>query len=396
MDARAGVAALSAGLLDGVVCDPPYALKFMGKKWDTGEVAHDRRFWRDVMRACKPGAHLVAFAGSRTYHRLACAIEDAGWEIRDEIDYLHDTQFAARVFIESLSEEQRRALLKLIEESAFGGMLDWIYGSGMPKGPSVALKPAKEPMVLARKPFDGTLADCVRVHGTGLLNIDECRVDPTGEALGGGIVSARTEGWDRPYKADPGARAAAIERGKSAIAKAETLGRYPANIVHDGSAEVLTAFPPAPGQLAPASTRAAAAKTRRVYAPMARVGEASANNANDGAVDFKMRPGARRLDSGSAARFFYCAKAGADDRVDSRHPTIKPLALMRWLVRLVVPAGGLLLDPFAGTGTTGGAALLEGRRAILIEREAEYVADMRRRIDGLSAQSSLFDMAGDA
>lgn len=302
--------------IDAVVTDPPYALVsivkrfgkagskptkdgdvyarssagFMGKAWDTGERAFATEFWEQVDRVLKPGGHVAAFSGSRTYHRLAVAIEDSGFEIRDQ--------------------------------------LMWLYGSGFPKshnlgnGWGTALKPAHEPIVLARKPLIGKGAANVQAHGTGALNIDGCRVE--------------THGHSR---------------------------RWPANVVHDGSDEVLAGFPEtksgdhrAPGKI----------------------------NRSRGGVDFKRGCESHVYsgigDAGTASRFFYRAKADSDDRIGSKHPTVKPVDLMQWLCRLITPPGGLILDPFAGTGTTGEAAWREGFSAILIEREAEYQADIARRM----------------
>lgn len=345
---------LSDAAIDSVVTDPPYALVsitkrfgqdgaapartpaggsgayarasagFMGKRWDTGEVAFDPAFWVEVLRVLKPGGHVVAFGGTRTYHRLACAIEDAGFEVRDQIG--------------------------------------WAYGSGFPKshnqkgdwqGWGTALKPAWEPIVLARKPLVGTVAENVLQHGTGALNIDGCRV-------------AMREGDSKPLF-ERSARSVSRENyrtGGGIVIGASTEGRWPANIVHDGSEEVVGAFPDAPGQ-------------QRAVGPE-HGAKSSVNVFGDYGARELFEP---RSDGGSAARFFYAAKADADDRIGSKHPTVKPVDLMRWLVRLVTAPGGTVLDPFAGTGTTGAAAYLEGCRAILIEREAEYQADIARRMD---------------
>lgn len=282
--------------IDSIVTDPPYALAFMGKAWDTGETANSVEFWSEALRVLKPGGHIVAFGGTRTYHRMACAIEDAGFEIRDQ--------------------------------------LQWIYGSGFPKSRNIgdgwgtALKPACEPICLARKPLIGTVAANVLEHGTGAINVDGCRVGtestrrPLGKPLNGGAY-----GSDRS------------DRESLETVGGSDSGRWPANIIHDGSEEVIAAFPE-----------------------------------SDGFSEY------RGDDGGSAARFFYTAKADANDRLGSKHPTVKPVDLMQWLCRLVTPKGGTVLDPFAGTGTTGEAAFREGFNAVLIEREAEYQADIRRRM----------------
>lgn len=318
---------------------------FMGQQWDTGERAFAVEFWAEVLRVLKPGAHVLAFSGTRTYHRLACAVEDAGFEIRDQIG--------------------------------------WLYGSGFPKshnqgnGWGTALKPAWEPIVMARKPLVGSVAANMAANGTGAINIDGCRVEwPDGVA-----PEIGTPGWGGPNKkltAVPGQDADTVERSGP-----NQLGRWPANVIHDGSDEVMEAFPAAPGQQADISTTAPSPKTSNVYGAMRRDGEASANRryADVGVTNFAALPGQRRGDSGSAARFFYSAKADAADRLGSKHPTVKPVDLMAYLCRLVTPPGGKVLDPFAGSGTTGMACLREGLCAVLIEREAEYVADIRRRLD---------------
>lgn len=290
--------------------------------------------------------------------------------------------------------------------------------SGFPKshnGPwgGTALKPALEPITVARKPLIGTVAANWSEHGTGALNIDGCRVAGADKPVPFGNPT-QAEGW-RLNKRETDWQPSAI-------------GRWPANLIHDGSDEVLDAFPNAPpGQLADASTNADARKTQNTYGAMrrGRGDEASANSKNAGAVGFKMKPGARRLDSGSAARFFYCAKASKKDRSEgcdriewrtgseltgrkegsiglvgdsdnkgqtanpyangapvsrNHHPTVKPTDLMRYLCRLVTPAGGVVLDPFMGSGSTGKGAMLEGFRFIGCELSAEYMAIAEVRI----------------
>jgi site-specific DNA-methyltransferase (adenine-specific) len=222
--------------------------------------------------------------------------------------------------------------------------------AGAWRGWGTALKPAWEPICIARKPLIGTVAGNVLAHGVGALNVDSCRVD----------------GGERPLiKSDRRLEHNTYGPGLGGFQSAGTtaLGRWPANVLHDGSEEVLQAFPEAPGQLAAASRSSDSRETQNVYGAMQR----GSNGAS------------ARGDTGSAARFFYCAKASKKDRADSKHPTVKPIALMRYLCRLVTPPGGLVLDPFAGSGTTGQAALDEGFRAVLIEREAEYIDDIRRR-----------------
>lgn len=342
---------------------------FMGKTWDGGDVAFQIDTWRLALALLPPGGHLVAFGGTRTYHRMACAIEDAGFEIRDGLLELIATDASVAAFLASLTAEQTAAFARCIEDSQFGGLLAWLYGTGFPKshnlkgeweGWGTALKPAVEPIILARKPLGGTVVEAVLAHGTGALNIDGCRIEGPDQPI---TFNERFAGQrDR-------------ENYRTGTASGQTLsgkGRHPANVLHDGSEEVLSCFPNAPGQLAAAATGVDRRKNQHVYGVMAR--------GSNGA--------APRGDSGSAARFFYSAKAGPDDRVESKHPTVKPVALLRWLVRLVTPPGGTVLDPFAGTGTAAVACLRESLRCILIEREAEYQADIRRRLDRFTGQDS--------
>ena len=332
--------------IDSIVTDPPYALVsivkrfgagnaagvkvpeggsgayaraskgFMGKQWDTGETAFDPAFWAECLRVLKPGGHVVAFSGTRTYHRMASAIEDAGFEIRD--------------------------------------MLSWLYGSGFPKshnagnGRGTALKPACEPICFGRKPLIGTVAANVLQHGTGAINIDGCRV---------GIDAADDIFAKNPHTVNQ-ATNEIYGAFKAGSEYKVPRGRWPANIIHDGSEEVMTAFPDTEGR--------------------GNLGPSKGGGGMYGHGDTinNFGPG----DDGSAARFFYTAKADANDRIGSKHPTVKPVDLMQWLCRLVTPPGGTILDPFAGTGTTGEAAFREGFNAVLIEREPEYQADIRRRM----------------
>lgn len=342
--------AMADNSVDAIVTDPPYGLSFMGKKWDYDVPSVE--LWAECLRVLKPGGHLLAFAGTRTQHRMACRIEDAGFEIRD--------------------------------------MIAWLYGSGFPKshnGPwgGTALKPAMEPITVARKPLEGTVAENVLAYGTGALNINECRVSTAGEV---NPSIARRQGAITHLSTRSAAEAQAEGKMESrqspeayrAERAGEALGRWPANVIHDGSDEVLAAFPQAPGQMAAISGTAPGEKTSNAYGRMRREGEASAKSKNEGAVGFKMKPGMRRVDEGSAARFFYCAKAGKADRGDgNNHPTVKPTTLMRYLCRLVTPPGGLVLDPFTGSGSTGKAAILEGFRFIGIEQDPAFAEIARAR-----------------
>ena len=502
--------------IDSVVTDPPYALVsivkrfgspnaapakgndaykalsagFMGKTWDTGETAFSAEFWAEVLRVLKPGGHVAAFGGSRTYHRMACAIEDAGFEIRDSLMWVYGVGFPkshnvsghetfcqcgaeqaternmrpmrcddvsppehagaergqvlqpgvsqyssqsvraeqsegvagiAQSFMEgrcnvppptrqlcagevrSLSAEVEGdgASRRLCNGTSVGyGTQGWSFADtdGMrassgsqaiaqrgsesrtvagqpisqdgrawencgrcgkpmvPEGLGTALKPAFEPIVLARKPLsESTVAANVLRWRTGALNIDGCRIETT-EALKGSSVQNDMRGgkfasWHHPNCGDiPAFRQSA-------------LGRWPANVCHDGSDEVVAAFPKV-------------AATKRIEKP--------SDCANDGTQQYgsiRSNRGARgHTDAGgSAARFFYSAKASKVDRAGSKHPTVKPVSLKEWLAVLITPPGGTILDPFAGSGTTGAAARNKGFNCVLIEREAEYQQDIRNR-----------------
>lgn len=384
-DSRDVLPTLPTASIDAAVMDPPYALVsivkrfgaegaapakgdvygrasagFMGQQWDTGETAFAVEFWREVLRVLKPGGHLVAFGGTRTYHRLAVAIEDAGFEIRDSILDMVASDTAVMAFLASLDDAQRAAFARCLDDSRFGGLLAWVYGTGFPKshdagdGRGTALKPAFEPIVFARKPLIGTVAANVAAHGTGAINIDGCRVHAD-DAVGGTYTVKRFA---------PGAsiRRDGSWKQDAAFTGEMKPGRWPANVVHDGSREVVDFFPDEAGASAPVRGTEASSVSAGIYGDRARI------------------PGTFFDDQGSAARFFYSSKAGAQDRVGSRHPTVKPLDLMQWLVRLVTPPGGVVLDAFAGTGTTGEAAWREGMRAVLIEREPRYAEDIRRRL----------------
>lgn len=306
---------------------------FMGKEWDGGDVAFQVETWRHVLRVLKPGGYLLAFASTRGFGRMSVAIEEAGFITHPLIAWVFGSGFPKATRIKA------------------NGYDGWRYGGQ-------ALKPAIEPIFMGQKPFsEKTGTANVLLHGTGAVNIDGCRVGwPDGIA-----PEIGTPGWGGPKKkstAVPGQDGETVERvGPS------DLGRWPANLIHDGSDDVLDAFPDAPGQQGDINDTGRDRPTKTCFGDMA-----------------PPKPHAARGDSGSASRFFYSAKADAEDRIGSKHPTVKPVDLMRYLVRLVTPPGGTVLDAFAGTGTTGEAAWREGFNAILIEREPEYQQDIAERM----------------
>jgi hypothetical protein len=341
-DCRAVVPLLPEDSADAVVTDPPYEFGFMGKGWDRTGVAFDPETWRAVLRVLKPAGYAVICGGSRTYHRLAVAVEDAGFEIRD--------------------------------------CILWMYGTGFPKGKG-CLKPAYEPILLARKPGPKVLP----------LGIDECRVGVEELTYGYGVPGAGRERAcnlvDRGDGKTPDGRDLARAIKRHARYKAEgsmktVAGRWPANVCHDGSDEVLEAF------------AAFGDRTARDGRANNRKGDKLGYGGTD-------RGGAALQptvygDIGTAARFFYCAKASRKERGEGNsHPTVKPLALVRWLVRLVCPPGGLCLDPFLGSGTTAVACLAEGRRCVGIEQEADYLDIARKRLAAAQEDAPLFADARD-
>ena len=462
---------LPANSVDAIVCDPPYELGFMGKSWDASGIAYSVEMWREALRVLKPGGHLLAFSGSRTYHRMTCAIEDAGFEVRDQIMWVYGSGFPKSLDVSKAIDKARvediepvrvvwRAIRtamdadglkskdlaphfdnchprlidhwaardtdsqpslptmaqwrKLRELLALGGTYDSevarlngrkgeagdayqnaeVLGEHTGKTPGfvgerfgvvdnsirarsdaarqwegwgTALKPAHEPICVARKPLVGTVAANVLAHGTGALNIDGCRV-PHGDQLraGTGGMPRHDEKTPRGREGEASAERRYTENGGTNFAAApgprggDAAGRWPANLIHDGSDEVLAAFPDAKGQQGITAARSQG----DVY---------GAVNASHIGVE-------TRNDTGSAARFFYCAKASKSDRGDNTHPTVKPTELMAYLVRLVTPPGGVVLDPFMGSGSTGKAAMCEGFRFIGIELDAGYLEIARARI----------------
>jgi site-specific DNA-methyltransferase (adenine-specific) len=369
-DCREVMEAMEPESIDSIVSDPPYGLSFMGKGWDHGVPGVE--FWQAALRVAKPGAHLLAFGGTRTFHRLACAIEDAGWDIRD--------------------------------------CLMWVYGSGFPKshnlkgewsGWGTALKPAWEPIILARKPLSGTVAANVLEYGTGGINVDGCRVEGVVPKTVHGVSSRQGEVYgkyrDEPQESNP-----------------NSLGRWPANMIHDGSDEVVAGFPQSVARpVKPENIgKSGSGEKRGIFG--------NGSVVQSGYYDSET----------SAARFFYCAKASKADRDegldamptvtadpygqhrgrrmednDARfdgkpaaqgrnyHPTVKPTALMQYLCRLVTPPDGLVFDPFTGSGSTGKAAMLEGLRFVGAELSEEYIEIARARIGHAAGKTRQKELA---
>jgi len=381
--------------VDSIVTDPPYELGFMGKSWDNSGIAYSTDLWAECLRVLKPGGHLLAFSGSRTYHRMVVAIEDSGFEIRDQIMWLYGSGFPKSLDVSkaidkaagaerevvgteirfnepsgivNIGQGERVLIERKITEPATPEAQQW-------QGWGTALKPAHEPIVVARKPLIGTVANNVLTHGTGALNIDGSRVGLSeGEKKIGGFGNGGI-GFG-------GGDAKNVEWQQS------TQGRWPANVIHDGSDEVLAGFP-------------MTGKSPKPYKPT--VDRSDSSMFGIGGVGHDAEYG----DNGSAARFFYCAKASKSERnagleglpegtngvgalrdngreSEPRanfHPTVKPLALMRYLVKLVTPPSGTVLDPFLGSGSTAVAAILEGFEWIGCEMTEDYFPIIEARVE---------------
>jgi DNA modification methylase len=407
-DCREVMRTMPDNSVDAIITDPPYELGFMGKSWDSTGIAYDVTVWQECLRVLKPGGHLLAFGGSRTYHRLACAIEDAGFQIRDQIMWVYGSGFPKSLNISKAIDKAAGAEREVIgvrtdgmsatamkpdkgwNANSMGSVLDITAPATAEakqwEGWGTALKPAHEPIVMARKPLDGTVANNVLTHGVGGINIDGCRVGRAdGDDSSAGNRTATFGTQDTSSGGD----------GSGGWSQNEQ-GRFPANLIHDGSDEVLELFPET-GK----STGGRIGKKQMSNVTNVPAGQYEAGDPGYG-------------DSGSAARFFYCAKANKKDRNEgldgfaekreadriisdgvggdnprnrsntpklNHHPTVKPTDLMRYLCRLVTPPNGTVLDPFTGSGSTGKAAVLEGFNFIGIEQSAEYVEIATARIN---------------
>ena len=354
---------------DSIVTDPPYGLSFMGKKWDYDVPSVE--LWTEYLRALKPGGHLLAFAGTRTQHRMAVRIEDAGFEIRDMIAWVYGSGFPKSLDVSKALDKMTGAKHEPAPEAA----RQW-------QGWGTALKPALEPITVARKPLIDTVAASVLAHGTGALNIDGCRVPLRGAADAEAFENNHRVTERLPQSYDGETLGLHDGGWKQRVGEAVIpAGRWPANLIHDGSEEVLAGFPDTPPSSgAPRNNKA---------------------NASIGAFGTSDRITMGISDSGgSAARFFYQAKANKKDRgSDNNHPTVKPTDLMRYLCRLVTPPNGIILDPFMGSGSTGKAAMMEGFRFVGIELDQEYhkisnnrINDVLKNCDTIKTKEQNYDV----
>jgi len=401
--------------IDSVVTDPPYGLSFMGKKWDYD--VPSKELWLEVFRVLKPGGHLLSFGGSRTYHRLAVGIEDAGFEIRDQIMWVYGSGFPKSLNIgkavDKLQGNERVVVGNRKAHDIRGNALmeatvpeykkeisqieiNITKGNSPYEGWGTALKPAHEPIVLARKPLaEKTIASNVLKWSTGGINIDECRVEVSDTEK-----EHFEKEWDREQSVSAELGGVAMNSGLKAISLRDRVptGRFPANFIHDGSDEVVSMFP---------QTKSQGHWSKTKTTGFGKFGNGKSEYQGVGEKD---------KEQGSASRFFYCAKAskkernagldgfeekqivtfatangtsgkpssiseGRDTRYKNHHPTVKPIALMRYLSRLITPKNGIVLDPFMGSGTTGIACKLEGFEFVGIEIDKEYFKIAEARIE---------------
>lgn len=382
-DCRQRMAEMPDNSVDAVVCDPPYELGFMAKAWDASGISYDVEVWRQAFRVLKPGGHLLAFSGSRTYHRMTCAIEDAGFEIRDQIMWVYGSGFPKSLDVSKAIDKAAGAEREVVgldevwiqrtEMSAGEGTATFTTSTfGSASGPNAgkitapatdaarqwsgwgtALKPAHEPICMARKPLIGTVAANVLAHGTGAINVDGCRVGDTVETW----PSSRA--WGAGYV--PGG-----DRTKDHTEETGSVphGRWPANFIHDGSEEATAGL----GEAA-----------RFFYCA-----KASRSDRDDGCDNLSTRTGAEAVEREEGSAGMDSPRAGAGrtaSTVKNHHPTVKPTNLMRYLCRMVTPPGGTVLDPFTGSGSTGRGAVLEGFNFIGIEMNEDYLAIAQARIN---------------
>lgn len=404
--------------VDSVVTDPPYEIGFMGKGWDDSGIANNPELWKEVLRVLKPGGHLLSFSHSRTYHRQAVAVEDAGFEIRDQIMWVYGSGFPKShnigKAVDKLQGNEREVVGKYQHPDGSGERkskaavrsgatdfgtkegIDWnkpiTKGNSPYEGWGTALKPAHEPIVMARKPFKGSVAQNVLEWGTGGINIDDSRIN---------TISEKEKNWT-PQRQSTTANISFGEGGKvgKEIQMYNTQGRFPANIIFDEEAGKI--LDEQTGELKPATSRTST----------------KPSNATSYKLGGDANPNQIYKDTGGASRFFYCPKASKRDRNEglsdfeekhvpypqkegfnanktrpdgserkpvkpqhNYHPTVKPTDLMAYLVRMVTPKGGTVLDPFMGSGSTGKAAVREGFNFIGIEREDEYMKIAEARIE---------------
>jgi DNA modification methylase len=385
--------------VDSIVTDPPYELGFMGKKWDSTGIAYNVELWKECLRVLKPGGHLLAFGGTRTYHRMTCAIEDAGFEIRDCIQWLYGSGFPKSHDISKAIDKKLGAEREVIgvdevflrrnpNNTGVGRIVTKSDGTTLDgrktpykksehaglitapatpeaqewEGWGTALKPANEPIVLARKPLsEKTIAENVMKWGTGGLNIDGCRI-------GTEVRNNPQAGFIRRGRTDEEVFLGADKNRPEGTV--EVTGRFPANVILDEEAGAL--LDQQSGSTSYGNKSGGYSYSDRQYAVQGFI------------KDCKPKAPSNYGDSGGASRFFYCAKASKKERGEgNNHPTVKPVKLMEYLITLITPPNGIVLDPFFGSGTTGIAAVNLGFNFIGTELDKQYVEIARRRINAV-------------
>ncbi len=395
----------SENSIDSIITDPPYGIKFMNKKWDYNIPSIE--IWKECLRVLKPGGHILVACGTKTQHRMACNIEDSGFEIRDLIAWIYGSGFPKSLNIGKVIDELQENERKSVGEGISGKTRNVLNASKYPKsfggkyvitegifeyeGWGTGLKPAMELWTLARKPLsENTVAENVLKHGTGGINIDECRVE-TKDTYSYKKCGGNSFGVNK-----------GIDNTREYPAENNPLGRFPANVIHDGSEEVLELFPETKtgGGIKGNTTKY---KNENISFQNSRLYRATGIGANEG----------------SAARFFYCAKAsnsernenldeyekqitddGRNKKIDNpylrgetkrqnTHPTIKPIELMKYLCRLITPKNGIILDPFMGSGSTGIASKIENFDFIGIEIDEQYFKIAETRINNIQVNHKL-------
>lgn len=405
------MAAMADNSVDAIVTDPPYELGFMSKAWDRSGIAYDPAVWTQALRVLKPGGHLIAFGGSRTYHRMACAVEDAGFEVRDQILWLYGSGFPKSLNVSKAIDAHFGAVRVVVGQyqgaSNIGKKEDgkWGYGhngqsnAGADRtvfatapatapataydGWGTATKPAHEPAVLARKPLIGTVAANVLEWGTGGINIAGCKIpfasDDDKAAAAAAAQRACQQGEGTKPFGGLGDVGGFNDGPGSLTPYLATLdaGRWPANLIHDGSDVIKHVL-------------------RNDAARYFYTAKASRDDRDDGLDGFDVATGAERACRKEGSAGAKNPRSGATGKARNTHPTVKPTDLMRYLCRLVTPPGGLILDPFCGSGSTGRAALLEGFRFVGIELLEDHARIARARIKCIADRGVQLQLTADA
>jgi len=398
--------------VDSIVTDPPYELGFMGKSWDNSGIAYSVPMWKECLRVLKPGGHLLSFSGTRTYHRMAVAIEDAGFEIRDMIEWVYGSGFPKSLNIgkavDKLQGNEREVLGEKptlhygsdenVQKYGFAtqGNIEITKGTSEWEGWGTALKPAHEPICMARKPLaESTVAENVLKYGTGGINIDESRVESKPRLTG-------TLNKGDEIKAEPtsfkGSGTRKLQTNYDEKMAENNLGRFPANLILEDCEEVRECFPETKsGSIKPhiqntnkelvqfnaskeitSSFSGDSGNASRFFKSILYYPKASKSERNKGMDDLEAKPMYKADGSGQSLEIFGSTDGGRENRKNN-HPTVKPIALMSYLIKMITPKGGIVLEPFAGSGSTLVAARDNGFKYIGIEMTEEYLPIIQAR-----------------